>query len=69
LVINEKFLEKRKTPSGYVKVSSPELTALDLLQFERHIGGLNRAATVIDELSESIKAENFTEDLILSVRL
>jgi len=67
LVINEKFLEKRKTPSGYVKVSSPELTALDLLQFERHIGGLNRAATVIDELSESIKAENFTEDLILSV--
>jgi len=67
LVIYEKFLERRKTPAGYVKVSSPELTALDLLQFERHIGGLNRAATVLDELSESIKAENFTRDLILSV--
>ena len=66
-VINNKFLEERKTPAGYVKVSSPELTALDLLQFEKHIGGLNRAATVLDELSESIKADRFTEDFILSV--
>lgn len=67
LVMNNKFLEQRKTPAGYVNVSSPELTAFDLLQFERHIGGLSRTATVLDELSESIKAERLTQDLILSV--
>ena len=67
MVIHYKFLEERKTPAGYVKVSSPELTALDLLQYEKHIGGLNRAATVIDELSESMKADRFSEDFVLSV--
>jgi predicted transcriptional regulator of viral defense system len=67
LVIHNKFLEERKTSAGYVKVSNPELTALDLLQYEKHIGRLNRAATVIDELSESIHAERFTNDVILSV--
>jgi predicted transcriptional regulator of viral defense system len=58
------FLEQRKTEAGYVKVSCPELTAIDLLQYEKYIGGLNRAATVISELSVAMKPENFTDELI-----
>ncbi|MDR1898254.1 MAG: type IV toxin-antitoxin system AbiEi family antitoxin [Prevotellaceae bacterium] len=52
--IPEQFIEKRKTPTGYIHISSPELTATDLIQFEKEIGGLNRAATVLNDLAESL---------------
>jgi predicted transcriptional regulator of viral defense system len=53
-VILEQFTEKRKTPTGYIKISSPELTATDLILFEKEVGGLNRAATVLNDLAESL---------------
>jgi len=59
--ISEKLLEDRKTESGYLKISSPELTAADLVQFERRVGGLNRVATVLNELAEALKPEGFSE--------
>lgn len=43
-----------KTDMGMVKVSGPELTAYDLVYFQNKAGGLNRAATAIDELSEKM---------------
>ena len=58
------FLEQRKTEAGYIQVSNPELTAIDLLQYEKHIGGINRAATVINELAEVMKPERITEELV-----
>lgn len=61
--IREELLESRKTESGYLKISSPALTALDLVQFEKRIGGMNRAATVINELAEVLKPEMFTSIL------
>lgn len=64
VTVPENFLEQRKTEAGYVQVSNPELTAIDLLQYEKHIGGLNRAATVINELADVMKPENFTGDFI-----
>ena len=51
--IPEQFTEQRKTRTNYIKISSPELTATDLIQFEKVIGGINRAATVLSELAES----------------
>jgi predicted transcriptional regulator of viral defense system len=51
--IPEEFTEQRKTRTSYIKISSPELTATDLIQFEKVIGGINRAATVLSELTES----------------
>lgn len=62
--IPRNFLEQQKTEAGYVWVSNPELTAVDLLQYEKHIGGINRAATVINELADAMKPENFTKELI-----
>lgn len=47
------LLKAFKTETGYVQVSSPELTAADLITFQKEIGGLNRACTVLFELTES----------------
>jgi predicted transcriptional regulator of viral defense system len=61
--IPQHLLEQKKTVSGYVQVSSPELTAIDLVNFAKQVGGLSRAATVISELVEYIKLEKINEKL------
>lgn len=38
--------------TGYLKVATPELVALDLLEYPNHAGGLNHIATVFSELVE-----------------
>jgi predicted transcriptional regulator of viral defense system len=65
--IPEKLLDKRKTESGYVKVSSPELTAADLVYYHNRIGGLNRACEVINELSEAIRLNEINTDFVESL--
>lgn len=49
-----------KTDMGYLPISSPELTALDLLYYQ-HKGGINRAILIIKELAESIQPEVLLE--------
>jgi predicted transcriptional regulator of viral defense system len=41
---------------GYLKVSSPELTAMDLVLYTRQSAGLGNIATVLYELIDSINA-------------
>ncbi len=48
------FTRQFKTQMGYVNVSSPCLTSLDLILFEQEIGGLSRAATVLAELAPEL---------------
>lgn len=50
-------VDEKKTDTGIVRISSPELTAIDAVLFENRIGGLNRVAEVIIELIELIKPE------------
>jgi predicted transcriptional regulator of viral defense system len=45
------------TPRGTVLVSSPEATALDLVGYADHAGGLNQVATILSELAERIDPE------------
>lgn len=52
---------QKKVDTGYINISSPELTALDLVNYFENAGGLNRVATVLEELSESIKEDNLIE--------
>ncbi|PLK42180.1 type IV toxin-antitoxin system AbiEi family antitoxin [Emticicia sp. TH156] len=52
---------KRKVDTGYINISSPELTALDLVYYYEQSGGMNRVATILEELSESIKADRLVE--------
>lgn len=49
------------TPRGTLLVSSPEATALDLLGYVQHAGGLNQVATVLSELAERIDPEKLAE--------
>ena len=49
------FTRQVKTQTGYMNVSSPELTALDLIAEEHKIGGLSRAAEVLVELIETMR--------------
>ncbi len=46
---------KKKTDAGYLKVSSPGLTAFDLVQYHKRIGGINRILPILEEISEVIK--------------
>jgi predicted transcriptional regulator of viral defense system len=57
--ISVALLDKRKTETGSLVISSPELTAADLVQFDKRIGGLSRAATVLHELIEAISPKKF----------
>jgi len=59
--------EQKKTDTGYLQVSGPLLTASDLIQYEKRIGGINRAAIVIQELCEEIKPNMITRNFILHV--
>jgi hypothetical protein len=61
--IPEKFLLEKNTETSSVKYSNAELTALDLVQFEQHIGGLSRAATVLSELLENTEFNGASNEL------
>lgn len=43
-----------KTPTGEMRVSTPEATALDLVRYPEHCGGLSNVATVLQELAERL---------------
>ena len=61
---SEKLIEKRKTETGYINISNPILTAIDLINYEKRIGGLSRASTVINELLDNINPSDITQELI-----
>jgi predicted transcriptional regulator of viral defense system len=45
------------TPRGTIKVSTPEATAVDLVGYHHHVGGLDQVATILSELAEQIEPE------------
>jgi predicted transcriptional regulator of viral defense system len=61
------LVDSRKTEAGYVRISNPILTATDLIQYAKRVGGMNRVATVLAELAESIQADAFDETLLQHV--
>ena len=67
--IPESLIEKRKTEAGYLNISNAALTACDLVQFEKRVGGLNRASTVLNELGEVIKSTDFTPAVLQHVQV
>ena len=52
--ISEVPVQKFNTPRGTMLVSSAEATAIDLVGYERRVGGLDHVATVLSELAEVI---------------
>jgi len=62
--VPEKFLQIKNSETGIVRFSNPELTAIDLIQYEKHIGGLSRAATVLEELTEQTDFSKVSSELL-----
>jgi predicted transcriptional regulator of viral defense system len=60
--IPQKYLQQITVKSGYIPVSMPELTAIDLLLYIKNVGGINRVATVLSELAEVIDFEKINVD-------
>jgi predicted transcriptional regulator of viral defense system len=50
-------IEERNTDTGTMKVSSPELTILDLLRYPNASGGLDNIITVIGDLGSKLDYE------------
>jgi len=46
--------EKRNTPRGTIELSTPEVTAFDLVGYPLRSGGLDNVATVLGELAEKL---------------
>ena len=55
--VPKELLVQKNAEMGVVKYSSAELTSVDLVQFANHVGGYQRAATVLAELAPSIRPE------------
>ncbi len=45
------------TPRGTVLVSTPEATAVDLVGYHNHVGGLDQVATILGELADNLDAD------------
>ncbi len=58
---NKQDVVTKKVDTGYINISSPELTALDLVSYYNEVGGFNRVATVIEELKEMVLPEKLVE--------
>ena len=58
-----KNIIEKKSDAGIFKISSPALTAADLIHHQTKLGGLNRMLAILEELSEEI-TNNDLEDLL-----
>ncbi len=58
---NADFVTQQKTDAGYINISSPALTALDLVFYSDRIGGINRATTVLAELVMELKLDTLAK--------
>lgn len=61
-------IEDRKTDTGKMKISSPALTALDLLRYPQASGGIDNVATVLSDLSPKIDADQLSDLSIIMER-
>lgn len=57
----ERGIERRKTETGSMRVSSPALTALDLIRYNSASGSLDHTASVLNELAAEIDPDQLRE--------
>lgn len=62
--VDLRFTSVVRTEGGYMNVSSPLMTALDLVQDERKVGGLSRVAEIFYELADKLDFNDDQIDLI-----
>lgn len=64
----EESLITRNTETGIIRISNPLLTAADLVQYQQHMGGLSRVATILEELAEQIDIRSQFSPLVPYVK-
>lgn len=57
------FLLFKNSETGVIYYSNAELTAIDIVHYEQYIGGLSRAATILDELAENLDFRRASDNL------
>lgn len=62
--ISMSYIERLEVPAGWLNISFPELTAVDMVAYQEHIGGLTRAATVLEELSLKLDFTKLDSDFL-----
>lgn len=62
--ISMSYIERLEVPAGWLNTSCPELTAVDMVAYQEHIGGLTRAATVLEELSPKLDFTKLDADFL-----
>lgn len=60
--IPQVYIQQKVTKTGYINISSPELTAMDLIFYQHEIGGLSRTSTVLEELAEELDFKRVSDD-------
>jgi predicted transcriptional regulator of viral defense system len=53
--------EKRKSSAGYFRISTPAMTAYDILRYSKACPSLNLAATILTELGEVITSDSLSQ--------
>ncbi|KUG26766.1 hypothetical protein ASZ90_003395 [hydrocarbon metagenome] len=51
-------IQQLKTETGFINVSSPELTVIDLVLYNYHVGSFERVIQIIYQLSDAISQNN-----------
>lgn len=59
--IDNKYVVDKKTETGYVKISDPNLSVMDLIQYNKKCGGLNNVASIIKEMAPVLDAEKIVD--------
>jgi predicted transcriptional regulator of viral defense system len=57
----KKNIQRRKFASGSYNISSPALTAVDLIKHQNQIGGINKVFGIIQELQEEITSQDLRD--------
>lgn len=56
-----KNIQTKKSDAGIFKISSPALTAVDLIHHQNKLGGINRMLAILEELFEEISPDDISE--------
>ncbi|APQ18600.1 type IV toxin-antitoxin system AbiEi family antitoxin domain-containing protein [Maribacter hydrothermalis] len=56
-----KNILEKKSDAGIFKISSPALTAADLISHQTKLGGINRMLAILEELSEEITVQDIND--------
>lgn len=59
-IIKPSYFQQIKTPTGFMNVSTAEMTAFDLVRYVNAAGQINNVATILNEMADLLNSELLT---------